>query len=331
MSRHPDVTVVGSINQDMVARVPRLPGPGQTVLGHELVIVPGGKGLNQAVAAARSGASTAFVGLVGEDSAGTYLLAVLGDEGIDTRGVATVGALTGRALIAVADDGENHIVVVPGANWVGQRRPHVEHHRPRIESAHASSWPSSRSRSTRSRRRCGGPGRPAPGPSSTPRRRWSWRRSWSGSSTSSIVNEHEAAAMAGQAGDAPRPRRRRPAGRCRPGLRGGRRDARVRGRGAGERAGDASTSPPSRSRRSTRPRPATPSRVGSPPAWPTAPAWPEALRWAVAAGALAVTSLGAAPSIPLRADVERMLAVRPDRPLMAAWQVRAPARSTSAA
>src|SRR5262245_47735924 len=118
----------------MVARVPRLPGAGQTVLGHELLIVPGGKGLNQAVAAVRSGASTAFVGMVGEDSAGSHLLSVLDDEGVDTHGVLRVGALTGRALIAVADDGENHIVVVPGANWVVSAA-HIDHHHVRIDSA----------------------------------------------------------------------------------------------------------------------------------------------------------------------------------------------------
>jgi len=125
---------VGSINQDMVARVPHLPGAGQTVLAHELVIVPGGKGLNQAVAAARLGASTAFVGLVGDDGAGARLLTVLDDEGIDTRAVEKVNALTGRALIAVAEDGENHIVVVPGANWV-VTPDYVESHRRVIQSA----------------------------------------------------------------------------------------------------------------------------------------------------------------------------------------------------
>ena len=117
-----------------MARVPHLPGAGETVLGHELVIAPGGKGLNQAVAAARLGASTAFVGLVGDDGAGVRLLTVLDEEGIDTRAVEKVDALTGRALIAVAEDGENHIVVVPGANWV-VTSDHVERHRRVIQSA----------------------------------------------------------------------------------------------------------------------------------------------------------------------------------------------------
>ncbi len=132
--KHPLVTIVGSANQDLVARVDVLPGPGQTVLGHDLLIVPGGKGLNQAVAAARAAARTAFVGMVGDDSAGAHLRGVLDDEGVDIRGLATVGALTGRALIAVANDGGNHIVVVPGANWVVSA-DHVDRHRDRIRTA----------------------------------------------------------------------------------------------------------------------------------------------------------------------------------------------------
>jgi ribokinase len=130
----PVVTVVGSANQDMVARVGRLPGAGQTVLGHDLVVVPGGKGLNQAVAAARAAARTAFVGMIGDDGAGVHLRGVLNDEGIDIRGLAKVGALTGRALISVADDGSNHIVVVPGANWV-VTADYIDRHRERIRNA----------------------------------------------------------------------------------------------------------------------------------------------------------------------------------------------------
>jgi ribokinase len=135
MSR-PLVTVVGSANQDLVARVDLLPGPGQTVLGHDLLIVPGGKGLNQAVAAARAAARTAFVGMVGEDNAGAHLRDVLSGEGIDIRALGRVGALTGRALIAVAADGANHIVVVPGANWV-VTADFVDRHRDKIRSAAA--------------------------------------------------------------------------------------------------------------------------------------------------------------------------------------------------
>ena len=111
-----DVVVVCSANLDLVATVDRLPGPGETVQGHSYAEYPGGKGLNQAVAAARGGAHTAFVGAVGQDAAGTDLLAVMSEEGIDTEGVAVVAAPTGRALIGVGAAAENLIIVVAGAN-----------------------------------------------------------------------------------------------------------------------------------------------------------------------------------------------------------------------
>ena len=111
-----DVCVVGSANLDLVARVDRIPRPGETVLGSGYFEAPGGKGLNQAVAAARSGARTAFVGRVGHDAAGDALLGVLFADRIDARAVDRCDAPTGRAMIAVGDDGENSIVVVPGAN-----------------------------------------------------------------------------------------------------------------------------------------------------------------------------------------------------------------------
>ena len=111
-----DVCVVGSANLDLVATVQRLPGPGETVPGGSYDEYPGGKGLNQVVAAARAGATTAFVGAVGHDAAGEMLLDVLHDDGIDTRHVHAVGEPTGRALIFVSDEGENCIVVVAGAN-----------------------------------------------------------------------------------------------------------------------------------------------------------------------------------------------------------------------
>lgn len=112
-----DVVVVGSLNLDLVVRTPRLPGPGETVSGSDYQEFPGGKGLNQAVAAARAGASVAFVGAVGDDDAGRRLRHVVRDEGIDERWLVTVaGVPTGRALIAVDDHAENSIVVVPGAN-----------------------------------------------------------------------------------------------------------------------------------------------------------------------------------------------------------------------
>ena len=112
-----DVVVVGSLNLDLVVRTQRLPGPGETVSGSDYQEFPGGKGLNQAVAAARAGALVAFVGAVGDDDAGRRLRDVVRAEGIDERWLLTVtGAPTGRALIAVDDNAENSIVVVPGAN-----------------------------------------------------------------------------------------------------------------------------------------------------------------------------------------------------------------------
>ena len=111
-----DVCVVGSANLDLVATVPELPGPGETVSGDTYFEYPGGKGLNQAVAAARAGASVAFVGAVGNDAAGATLRAVLAADGIDSSYLETVSAPTGRALIGVSAAGENSIMVVPGAN-----------------------------------------------------------------------------------------------------------------------------------------------------------------------------------------------------------------------
>ncbi|MCU1504317.1 MAG: rbsK [Ilumatobacteraceae bacterium] len=115
MSRF-DVCVVGSANLDLVARTSRLPGAGETVLGSDFAEHAGGKGLNQAVAAARAGAQVAFVGAVGTDAAGEQLLAVMALDGIDVTRVERVAAPTGRALIGVSGAGENSIIVVPGAN-----------------------------------------------------------------------------------------------------------------------------------------------------------------------------------------------------------------------
>jgi len=113
---HAQVCVVGSANLDLVAGVARRPGPGETLLGHSYAEHPGGKGLNQAVAAARQGASTTFVGAVGADAAGERLTAVLTEAGCDVDAVLVVDTPTGRALIVVDDAGENSIVVIPGAN-----------------------------------------------------------------------------------------------------------------------------------------------------------------------------------------------------------------------
>jgi ribokinase len=116
MAERFDVCVVGSANLDLVATTARHPRPGETVLGNNYAEHPGGKGLNQAVSAARSGATTAFVGAVGSDGAGEQLRSVLADEQIDASAVATVDVPTGRALITVDETGENSIVVIPGAN-----------------------------------------------------------------------------------------------------------------------------------------------------------------------------------------------------------------------
>jgi ribokinase len=117
-----DVVVVGSANLDLVARAARLPAAGETVLGSDYAEHPGGKGLNQAVAAARSGASTAFVAALGDDDAGRALRHVISAAGIDDSTVATLGGVaTGRAVIVVDDQAENQIVVVPGANAALER------------------------------------------------------------------------------------------------------------------------------------------------------------------------------------------------------------------
>jgi ribokinase len=111
-----DVCVVGSANLDLVANVDRLPRPGETVMGIAYAEHAGGKGLNQAVAAARAGAHVAFVGAVGSDAAGTALLQVMTGCGIDASAVDVSNEPTGRALIGVSAEAENLIIVVSGAN-----------------------------------------------------------------------------------------------------------------------------------------------------------------------------------------------------------------------
>ena len=111
----PELTVVGSINLDLVASVERLPRPGETLTGATLERIPGGKGANQAVAAARLGADVRFVGCVGADPTAEEALAGLRAAGVELD-VREVDAPTGIAIILVGADGENQIVVVPGAN-----------------------------------------------------------------------------------------------------------------------------------------------------------------------------------------------------------------------
>lgn len=110
------VVVVGSINVDLVVTAPHLPHPGETVAGGTFARHLGGKGANQAVAAARAGASVLMVGAVGRDADGDDSIAALQAEGIAVSGIQRVDAPTGVAIIAVGPDGENQIVVAPGAN-----------------------------------------------------------------------------------------------------------------------------------------------------------------------------------------------------------------------
>jgi ribokinase len=110
------VIVVGSINVDLVVTAERFPRPGETIIGHTFARHPGGKGANQAIAAAKLGAATIMIGAVGDDAFGSFMRKVLTDAGVDDGPVRTVpGQPTGVALITVAG-GENSIVVVAGAN-----------------------------------------------------------------------------------------------------------------------------------------------------------------------------------------------------------------------
>ena len=110
------VCVVGSVNNDLTFVVERLPPPGATVLASSLVYAPGGKGANQAIAAARAGAQVQFVGAVGDDSAAAALLAHLRANGVGTEAVSTVLGPSGTAVVIVDTAAENVIVVAPGAN-----------------------------------------------------------------------------------------------------------------------------------------------------------------------------------------------------------------------
>ena len=110
------IVVFGSINIDLVTRVERIPGPGETVLGPSYAVIPGGKGANQALAARRAGGRVAMVGAVGDDSFAEVALALLRADGVDLSGVARVAAPTGAAFISVDARAENAIVVAAGAN-----------------------------------------------------------------------------------------------------------------------------------------------------------------------------------------------------------------------
>jgi ribokinase len=110
------IAVVGSANMDLVVGTPRLPRPGETVVGGDVAIVPGGKGANQAVAVARAGGHCAFIGAVGGDAFGDGLAVGLRAAGVDISLLRRVDGPSGVALIAVDPAGENMIVVAPGAN-----------------------------------------------------------------------------------------------------------------------------------------------------------------------------------------------------------------------
>ncbi len=111
-----EVLVVGSLNVDVIVRTPRFPTPGETILGDEITRCPGGKGMNQAVAASRLGmTSVGLVGCVGDDPDGEWLTSLAGRDQVECR-LSTVAASTGTALITVDHTGENTIIVVGGAN-----------------------------------------------------------------------------------------------------------------------------------------------------------------------------------------------------------------------
>lgn len=112
-----DILVIGSLNADLVVRAPRFPAPGETIQGEDLAIIPGGKGANQAVAAARLGANVAMIGRVGADSFGISLIENLKQNHVDaTRVIRDTSAATGTAVIVVDSHGQNSIVLSPGAN-----------------------------------------------------------------------------------------------------------------------------------------------------------------------------------------------------------------------
>jgi ribokinase len=112
----PRVVVLGSANMDLVAIAPTLPRPGETVLGTEFLMVPGGKGANQAIAASRAGGSCAFLGAIGSDSFGVTLKARIAASGVDIAQVRVVYGASGVAVVMVGDAGQSSIVVTPGAN-----------------------------------------------------------------------------------------------------------------------------------------------------------------------------------------------------------------------
>lgn len=184
-----DVLVVGSVNEDIVVSVERLPGPGETLLASEFALSCGGKGANQAVAAARDGARVALAGAVGDDDAGERQAAALDGAGVDTRWVRRLtGVPTGTAFIHVDSRGENTIVVVQGANAhvalpVGDVEPQVVVTQNEIP-------PAAQQEAVALAARTGARLviNAAPAPESPPL--------WYGAADPLVVNEHEAAQLA---------------------------------------------------------------------------------------------------------------------------------------
>src|SRR5918993_1631614 len=112
----PDILVVGSLNADLVVRAPRFPQPGETISGEDLQVIPGGKGANQAVAAARLGSSVSMLGRVGKDNFGDLLLNNLKSNNVDLQLIQRDDSSTGTAIIIVDSNGQNSIVLSAGAN-----------------------------------------------------------------------------------------------------------------------------------------------------------------------------------------------------------------------
>ena len=265
-----ELTVVGSINLDLVARVERLPRAGETLVGHDFVRVPGGKGANQAVAAARLGARVRMVGAVGDDPLADEALAGLRRRRRRARARRRAGT-TGIALILVDDAGENEIVVVPGANA----------HVPPTLAGRSGALPARGAR----RRRAAQPPQGA---------------------TFFALNAAPARPIDARARPADRepPRARgRLAREARRGHLRRRRRRALRERHARLRARHRPASTPS-----TAPRRATRSRRVSSSRSSRAATASEALTRACAAGALAASRLGAQPSLPTADDVAAILA-----------------------
>jgi ribokinase len=117
MSEKPPITVLGSINTDLVLRVPHIPLPGETLLGADMAVLQGGKGANQAVAASRVGGAVTMIGCLGDDGYGDVAVRTLATEGLAVTHVRRVaGVPSGVAVVALAASGENSIIVSPGAN-----------------------------------------------------------------------------------------------------------------------------------------------------------------------------------------------------------------------